>query len=93
MFSLGCAPAGTVLYGSGRAHIVAGLEGAKLAGIALLGYILASGQGVYGMAWTMAAVRSTIGVATVLAAHRCIERMPEARSMATNGDGRGEAEA
>ena len=90
---MGCAPAGTVLYGSGRAHVVALLEGAKLAGIALLGYSLASREGVYGMAWTMAAVRSTIGVATVLAAHRCIKGMREPGSAVAHGDGDGKAEA
>ncbi|MCP4643130.1 MAG: hypothetical protein GY851_21970 [bacterium] len=74
VFSLGSAPAGTVLYGLGRSRTIALLEGAKLAGIAFLGWWLAGKYGVFGMAWTMALIRSTIGVATVISAHLGVAR-------------------
>jgi O-antigen/teichoic acid export membrane protein len=74
LFSMGCAPAGSVLYGMGKAGAVAALEAAKLGGIVAIGYCMARAHGVFGMAWTLAAVRGTIGVCTVVAAHVAIAR-------------------
>lgn len=73
-FSLGSAPAGTLLYGMGKSHVVAGLEGAKLVGILVAGSYMASRHGVFGMAWTMAAVKGTIGIVTVGIAHAQVAR-------------------
>ena len=76
LFSLGCAPAGTALYAMGKSHVVALFEGAKLACIAGLGWWAAHTYGAEGMAWTMTAVKSTIGILTVVAAHWAARGMP-----------------
>lgn len=77
LFSMGCAPAGTVLYGTGNSRAVALLEGLKLIGVVVIGIPMARAHGVFGMAWTLAAIKSTIGIATVFTAHRAISRMRE----------------
>ncbi len=77
LFSMGCAPAGTVLYGTGNSRTVALLEGVKLIGVLAVGFPVAMAYGVFGMAWTLAAVKSTIGIVTVFAARRAISRMRE----------------
>jgi O-antigen/teichoic acid export membrane protein len=69
LVSFGTAPGGAALYGMGRSGYVAALEGLKLAGIAGLGIYSARHYGVVGMAWTVAAVRVTIGAATYLCAY------------------------
>ncbi|MBN2308397.1 MAG: hypothetical protein JXR94_05465, partial [Candidatus Hydrogenedentes bacterium] len=59
----------------GRSRTIALLEGVKLAGVVAIGLWAAPRYGVLGMAWTLAAVKSTIGVGTVIAAHVGISRM------------------
>ncbi len=72
--SFGAAPAGAVAYGMGRAHAIALLEALKLSGIVLLGAAMARPYGVVGMAWTVTAVRATIGIATYAWAYRMAGR-------------------
>ncbi len=68
--SFGAAPAGAALYGMGRSREVAVLEMSKLIAVAALGAFSARQFGVAGMAWTVSAVRATIGIATYLCAYR-----------------------
>lgn len=72
--SFGAAPAGAALYGLGRTDLVAALEAAKLLGLVAAGLFAARYHGVAGMAWTVAAVRATIGAGTYLCAYRAAGR-------------------
>lgn len=76
LFNLASAPAGTVLYGLGHPHVIAGLEGLKLA-LTFAAALWATAQfGAYGMAWTIAAVKGTIGLVTYGAARRALRTGP-----------------
>jgi len=68
--SFGAAPAGAAIYGMGRSGFVAALEALKLAGVVAAGAAAARQHGVLGMAWTVTAVRVTIGMLTYLCAYR-----------------------
>ena len=68
LFALASAPAGTAIYGMGRSHIIAVLEGTKLLVTLLAGYWAVCRFGVFGMAWTVAIVKGTIGLLTYGAA-------------------------
>ena len=72
--SFGTAPAGAALYGMGRSGHVAALETLKLAALAAAGVFAARHYGVFGMAWTVSAVRATIGLATYVCAYRAANR-------------------
>ncbi len=72
VFALGCAPAGATLYGMGRTRSIAVLEGLKLVGMLVAGSFAVRFFGVYGMAWTVAAVKGTMGIATYVLAARSI---------------------
>lgn len=78
MVAVGCAPAGAAIYGMGRSRVIAGFEGLKLLLIAGLGLWAAPRYGVYGVAWTVAGVRATIGVLTYAAAMREAGRLDSA---------------
>ena len=82
-FSLASAPAGTAIYGLGRSHWVAILEGIKLFALLVTGFWAASKFGVEGMAWTAAAIKGTMGVVTYAVARREIGVMC-ARDRGTN---------
>ena len=82
--SFGAAPAGAALYGMGRSGRVAALETLKLLALAAVGAFAARHCGVLGMAWTVSAVRATIGIATYLCACRAAGRC--ARAPVARGD-------
>ncbi|MFO7976608.1 MAG: oligosaccharide flippase family protein [Candidatus Hydrogenedentota bacterium] len=77
LVSFGAAPGGAALYGMGRSGHVAVLEMLKLAGIAGLGVFAARRYGILGMAWTVATVRATIGIATYVCAYYAAKYMGE----------------
>jgi O-antigen/teichoic acid export membrane protein len=72
-FSLGCAPAGAALYGMGRTRTIATLEGVKLIGIVAGSFLLVPRHGLYAMAWTVAAVKGIVGIATYIVAVRSVD--------------------
>lgn len=69
-FALGCAPAGATLYGMGHTRTIASLEGLKFLGIVAGGLILVPQYGMFAMAWTVAAIKGIVGLATYLVATR-----------------------
>ncbi|MEA3364936.1 MAG: hypothetical protein U9Q79_04780 [Candidatus Hydrogenedentes bacterium] len=77
LVSFGAAPGGAALYGMGQSGYVAALEGLKLACIAGIGVFAARHYGVLGMAWTVAAVRATIGIGTHLCAYHAAKKVGE----------------
>lgn len=75
LFALACAPATTAVYGLGRSHVIAFIEGVKLVAILGAGYWATLNYGAFGTAWTVTGVKAFIGIATYVAAHREIERI------------------
>lgn len=68
LFAMGSAPAGAALYGLGNTRTIALLELAKAAAIVGIGVIVVPRYGAWGMAWTVAAVKGGVGIATYAAA-------------------------
>ena len=95
LLSLFCAPAGAAVYGLGKSHLIAMLEGLKLLLIVVGGLWLVPLAGVYGVAWTIAAAKGTIGIMTYVAALMAIGRSErdaghgnrESTQMAPDGNG------
>lgn len=77
-----CVPVITSLYGLGRSHIVALLEGVRLVATVVIGVLVVPHWGVLGMAWTVSGVRAAVIVATFIAAHRELRRL---RHLETTG--------
>jgi O-antigen/teichoic acid export membrane protein len=73
--TIGCTPASTAVYGLGRSRIIAGLEGIRLALSFAVGLWVVPRYGVFGMAWTVTAIRGTISVGTYLAARLELARI------------------
>jgi O-antigen/teichoic acid export membrane protein len=73
-FAVACAPASTALYGLGRSHVIAGLEGLRLVALLIIGSYAVQKYGAVGMAWTVTIIKGTIGVASYAAVHWQIRR-------------------
>ncbi len=68
-FAVACAPASTALYGLGRSHVIALLEGVRLVALLAGGVYVVPRYGAVGMAWTVTIIKGTIGVASYAAVH------------------------
>lgn len=70
LVALFTAPAGAAVYGLGRSHLIASLEGGKLFITAVGGLVAVPFFGVFGMAWTVTLAKGTIGALTYVVALR-----------------------
>jgi len=74
-FIVSSAPAGAVVYSAGQSHVIALLETLKVIAIVAAGVWAAQRYGAYGMAVTVAAVRSVVAVLTYVVARRAVRAL------------------
>ena len=72
--AVACAPASTALYGLGRSHIIALLEGVRLVVLVVAGSYTVQRYGAIGIAWTVTIIKGTIGIVSYAVVHWEIKR-------------------